>query len=110
MLKNNKVYVNKSPIHGLGVFAIDDIYEGEIVEICPIMYILTSDRITSRYTFSWPKFVGKKQVIALGYGSLYNSSNTPNCDWQTDVIKSQIIFKAISDIKANEEITTNYIF
>jgi hypothetical protein len=32
-----KIYVNKSPIHGLGVFAKEKIRKDEVFEICPII-------------------------------------------------------------------------
>ena len=37
MIHNPKVYADKSPIHGWGVFAKEDIIEGEVFEECPIL-------------------------------------------------------------------------
>ncbi len=56
------------------------------------------------YAFSW----GRGTVaLALGYGSLYNHSYTPNARYQ-DVGRCTKEFVAIRDIAAGEEITVNY--
>jgi SET domain-containing protein len=47
-------------------------------------------------------------VVAWGYGSLYNHSNTPNADWLD--IENDMAFKfiAIKSIQPEEEICINY--
>ena len=44
----------------------------------------------------------------MGYGSLYNHSNTPNADWEADWDTKTITFYALNNIKVEEEITLNY--
>ncbi len=56
------------------------------------------------YVFEWTK---KTSAIALGYGSIYNHSFTPNARYY-DGRNQTKIFMAIRDIKAGEEITVNY--
>ena len=46
-------------------------------------------------------------AVALGYGSLYNHSYTPNAHY-VDVDQCRKRFVALRDIEAGEEITINY--
>ena len=84
----NKIYIDNSPIHGLGVFANQTIYEGEIIEICPVIDMglnRESSPILIDYRFNWPQ--GNEwitQVVPAGYGMLYNHSNTPNSNWRSN--------------------------
>ena len=47
-------------------------------------------------------------AIALGYGSLFNHSDTPNAEFNLDLDAENIHFLATEDIAAGIEITTNY--
>ena len=113
MIHNPKVYADKSPIHGWGVFAKEDIIEGEVFEECPILTLpIEKGEVTSLlidYRFNWPQGNDwQEQVLALGYGSLYNHSNDPNAFWVSDI--ENRIFKFVSnrEIKQGEEIFVWY--
>jgi SET domain-containing protein len=47
----SKIFIDKSPIHGWGVFAKVDIEENEIIEECPIL-TLPIEKGESRHTYS----------------------------------------------------------
>jgi len=47
-------------------------------------------------------------AIALGFGSLYNHSTHPNAEFIPDYSDDTIIFTALRDIAAGEEITVDY--
>ena len=113
MIHNPKIYADKSPIHGWGVFAKEDIMEGEVFEECPILTLpIEKGEVTSLlidYRFNWPQGNDwQEQVLALGYGSLYNHSNDPNAFWVSDI--ENRIFKFVSnrEIKQGEEIFVWY--
>ena len=113
MIYNPKIYADKSPIHGWGVFAKEDIMEGEVFEECPILTLpIEKGEVTSLlidYRFNWPQGNDwQEQVLALGYGSLYNHSNDPNAFWVSDI--ENRIFKFVSnrEIKKGEEIFVWY--
>ena len=113
MIHNPKVYADKSPIHGWGVFAKEDIMEGEVFEESPILTLpIEKGEVTSLlidYRFNWPQGNDwQEQVLALGYGSLYNHSNDPNAFWVSDI--ENRIFKFVSnrEIKQGEEIFVWY--
>jgi SET domain-containing protein len=108
-----KIEYRKSPIHGLGVFAIDRILKGEIIEKAPVLSLpIQKGEITSLlidYRFNWPSgSEWEEQVIALGYASLYNHSNDPNAYWYSVYDERIFQFVASKDIEAGEEIFVYY--
>lgn len=121
MIKNgwlyppNKIYVARSQIHGLGVFASEDIKKGEVFEITPILDVVKSKEedlgkeFLYDYRFAYNKN-GKttKLVLALGYGSLYNHSKDPNANWKLNEVLDMFEFYAVRDIKSGEEVLIYY--
>lgn len=57
------------------------------------------------FYFQWD---GDQAAIALGFGSLYNHSSAANAEFELDYDFEQIRFRALRDIAAGEEITTDY--
>ena len=107
------LYVGNSDLKGRGVFSAHDISKGDIIEICPLI-LIPSDQINylnhtilHDYYFSWP---GNEDYacIALGYGSLYNHSSTPNADVTFDLTEKTIVIKALDDVPAHEELLIDY--
>jgi SET domain-containing protein len=110
-----KVYISDSaiPDAGRGVFASEDILEGEIIETAPVVVLPQKDyRILARtklltYGFNWTD--EKDQVaIVLGWGSMYNHSYRPNAVYSKDRENFVFLFTALKEIKKGEEITVNY--
>jgi len=106
MIYNPKIFLDKSPIHGWGVFAKEDILEGEVFEECPILslpmkYGEVSDMFID-YRFNWPQGVNEweEQVVALGFGSFYNHSESANAYWVSNY--NERTFKFISNRKINK--------
>jgi len=121
MIKNGwlhpptKIYVAKSRIHGLGVFANEDIQEGEVFEITPLIDVVKSKEEDLKHEFFYDyRFAYNKEgkttklVLALGYGSLYNHSNTPNANWRLNTELDMFEFFSVRDIKDGEEIFIYY--
>ena len=113
MIYNPKIYVDKSPIHGWGVFAKEDIMEGEVFEECPVLTLpIEKGEITSLlvdYRFNWPQGNDfEEQVVTLGYGSLYNHSNNANAYWVSDLENRTFKFISNREIKKDEEIFVWY--
>ncbi len=103
---------------GRGVFATQDIKKDEVIEYCPILSL--SDKEVDfikdhsdilKFYYLW-QYEIEKHCIMLGYGSLYNHNNNPNADVDYNVIDHQnyLIFTAIKDIPAGEEIVYDYNF
>ena len=59
------------------------------------------------YYFSWG-VDGNEAALALGLGSLYNHSYSPNARYVKDFDRRKIDFVAIRNISVGEEITVNY--
>lgn len=112
LIFNNKIEVKKSPIHGWGVFAKEDIQVGEILEETYFIVIPTNKNEGSSifidYRFNFPRTDFRHQVIPFGFACIYNHSNNPNATWETDEENELFIFTAIKDIKKGEEICTYY--
>ena len=113
MIYNPKIYIDKSPVHGWGVFAKEDIFEGEVFEECPILTLpIEKGEVTPLlidYRFNWPQGTEwKEQVIALGYGSFYNHSETANAFWISNIENRTFKFISNREIKKGEEIFVWY--
>ena len=105
--------VKKSGAKGRGVFSTCMIKKGQIIEICPVIILKNKDRKfvdkTGLYSYYFWWGSSKKQTaIALGYGSLYNHSYSPNAVYSKNQKQGIIFFKALRDVIKNEEITINY--
>jgi SET domain-containing protein len=108
-----KIYVDNSPVHGLGVFAKEKINEGELIEECTILTLPIQKGEDSNlfidYRFNFPSGLEwEEQVVALGFGSLYNHSESPNAHWYSNNEKRTFCFVALRDIEVGEEIFTFY--
>lgn len=101
---------------GRGVYAAQKINMGEIIEeshcIVFPLYEIKEGRL-GFYVFEWslPNDEMPEETefyaLALGNGSLYNHSYSPNADYETQS-PDKIIFSAIKEIEKGEEITINY--
>jgi uncharacterized protein len=103
------VYVNRSKIHGWGVFAKKNIRKGGIIEECPFIVSAAEEKNPieiQAYLFSGD--TDDSTVIILGYGCIYNHSATNNADYYSDDDKNVIVFVANRNIKQDEEIFINY--
>lgn len=95
---------------GRGVFARTLIPEGTVFERVPLLVVPAAEvlegedsRVLQDYVFEYKKDV----ALALGYGSLYNHSYSPNARYD-DAGRQIKEFRALRDILPGEEITINY--
>jgi SET domain-containing protein len=119
---NSKLEVRKSPIHGYGVFAKEDIKKGELLEECHYCEVggyFEDDNFQKRVFFYFDGELpnGQKRehhCIVFGYAPLYNSATEfedRNVYWK---FKKHISYKlfvlsAIKDIKKDEELLQGYL-
>lgn len=104
------IEVRWTPNKGRGVFAREFIPAGTVFERVPVLVmpaheVLTEEEtVLSHYVFEW----GKDTVaLALGFGSLYNHSYSPNARYD-DAGRMMKYYTAVKDIQPGEEITINY--
>ncbi len=114
---SDKIYVGKSHVakNERGVFAKRAIKKNELIETCPVIEVSKQDAKNLRESIliTYFYYFGKKKerfVTALGFGSLYNHTYSPNAVYSVNHKTQVLQFKAIRDIKKDEEITVNYIF
>lgn len=114
MIKNEGISVRYSGLSGRGVFAERDFNPGELIEACPILPIdhdakcETWNEDEPIYQFYTYHGTDHYQVLALGYGSLYNHSDNPSADHEFHQASHLIIIRALRFIAAGEEITISY--
>ena len=109
-----KIYLDKSPVHGWGVFSTQDIQPQEIFEVCPIIDMKLPKGVgvdtLMDYRFNWPQGTSDwdKQVIAGGFSMFYNHSNDANGCWRSNLDTMCFEFYALREIKKGEEIFIFY--
>jgi hypothetical protein len=112
LIFNSKIELRKSPIHGWGVFAKEDINANEILEEVPFLIIpMAKGDVNSwfiDYRFNFPTGDWKWQVIPVGFACYYNHLNNANAGWYTDEENEIFVFTTILFIKKDEEICTYY--
>jgi hypothetical protein len=98
---------------GRGIFAARRFESGETLEVCPVIALSETDARTLDGTglydhyFGWGRH-GKSAAIALGYGSLYNHSPSPNATHHKNVADGIMLVIAARRIECGEEIFIRY--
>lgn len=101
---------------GLGAFSAKALKRGEILEAAPVVVLTEKFKnlpieIQHR-VFNWGRLTKSQPdtslAIALGYGSYYNHSDTPNLLYKADKETMTIQFIARRDLKPNEQLTIHY--
>lgn len=105
------IEVKRTRGKGRGVFAKVAIPAGTVFERVPLLVIPAREVLECEHGGFLTQYVfeyGKGTVaLALGFGSLYNHSYTPNARYD-DAGKQVKEFRALRDILKGEEITINY--
>ncbi len=108
LFKSNKIEVRESSLHGYGVFANEDISKDEKIEECHCVIIRKDYAVGEEldvYTFGYDDTI----AIVFGFASIYNSSEGEDNQNVEYSIENEIYtFKAIKDIKKDEELLLNY--
>ena len=97
---------------GRGVFAARDFSRGELVERAPVITFpakdvdLIDETALADYYYKWGN---GHFALALGYGSLYNYSATPNLSFRTDLLNKVMLYRAKKAIRKDQELTINYL-
>lgn len=102
---------------GRGLVASIDLHAGEIIDVCPVLIIPSSERaklagtIISHYYFHWEDGDGEDDwsaAIALGSISLCNHAPTPTARFELDRQRKTITLYALHNIAVGDEITIDY--
>jgi SET domain-containing protein len=106
---SNKIYIKFiNTKKGWGVFCKEKILKDEIVEQCYGIIDNYETTPLKHYCFvlNTKNWQNHDAIMPVGYGAIYNHSDTPNITWQN---KGKIVeFIATQDIEIGEEICHNY--
>ncbi|ANX11018.1 SET domain-containing protein-lysine N-methyltransferase [Fictibacillus arsenicus] len=103
----------KKSRYGRGIFAARTIQEGELIHQAPVIvcpdnqYYKLKKTALRNYYFNWGENYDHV-AIALGYGSLFNHSYSPNAIFENNLKKETVDFFSLKEIDAGEEIFVNY--
>lgn len=107
------IKITQSEKYGREVTATEFIYQDDTVTLCEILVLNQDDTITVNrtelqfYTF---KFNDHQDCLVLGYGEIFNHSDTPNVTY--DLVEHEgrikMRFKALRDIELGEQLFINY--
>lgn len=113
-IKGKKIYLKKSSIHGIGVFASIPVSKGSVIEKCPAVKINDAEIVTvlkqnKTHLINHLHQSNESYFFIQGYGSLYNHSNKPNAELTQPSPEANLFYiRAISPILRGEEILINY--
>ncbi len=102
--------VRASALHGRGVFAERDFFAGDVIEVCPVIRVPSTQRALldqtdlHDYYYEWDGDAG----VALGFGSLYNHSMRPNAEYLPDTERDLLVVTALSSVRKGEEVRISY--
>lgn len=107
-----KVYLDKSSVHGWGVFAKSKIEKDEIIEECVIIDMGIGKSVSPiliDYRFNWPQFTEDYiQVVATGFSMMYNHNSEANANWRSNLENKTFEFYATKNIEPGEEVFVWY--
>lgn len=105
-VKSSKTEIRECE-YGLGVFAVEAIEAGELVEVAPCVVVPYSEpcnQFMKSYCFADDAGV----IVPMGYAGLYNHSPDPNVNHQVFASERAIVFQACRDIEPNDQLFINY--
>jgi SET domain-containing protein len=114
-----RIKMDYSPIHGKGIFALEDILKDEVIEICPMVPLqhrmnYHHDQTIRDYCFAQIcpceecKKHGGHFLMVLGYGQVYNHHDDNNARISFSIPNGTALINANKDIKKGEEIFISY--
>lgn len=103
----DKVEVQKGEL-GLSVFARVDIKEGDIIETALMIPLKNVSGEDNPHLHTWSED-RNTWACSSGVVAYYNHSDTPNAKKYGNLNNNTLVVKALSDIKAGQEIRTKYM-
>lgn len=118
-LPQAEIFIDKSKLHGYGVFSKNFIYKLSPIEICYAIELefrdkYHKDQTILNYAYANPSHDtdtinhGNKLILLTGNGMLYNHDHNNNAEWRWMIEERKAVLIATKDIPANTEITINY--
>ena len=108
------IEVRGSSVHGYGVFAMQDIDKGQVLEECYYITLRTPfkkvDDTLKDYVFISDNLgaFGETSAFVMGYAMIYNYSINNNVEYKQDKANKIYSFFTNRAIKKDEELTIDY--
>ena len=102
-----RVYLDKIPEIGFGVFAREDIKKGDCVERGIMIPLVNCDGNENPHFFTWSDD-RKTWAMGSGYLPFYNHSDTPNIQKAGNLKNNTMEVIALRDITKGEELRGTY--
>ncbi|KAK4051644.1 tRNA-specific adenosine deaminase subunit tad3 [Microbotryomycetes sp. JL201] len=121
-LHSAPVEIKADDTKGRGVYAARDILAGTTIDISPVLLISSKEyygggepgegkgvegSVLRGYVFTWKGKEGG-MALALGLGSLFNHSATPNVSFELDTVGYAIHYKTFKRVNAGDELCIYY--
>jgi len=107
-IQSNTTIKYSYKIESNGVFANKKFNKGDVIEICPaIIEKLELLKLTNKLKDCYFEYDVDYGLIALGYGSVYNHSDSPNAMWQV-IDQNTLKIIALTQIDVDDEIYISY--
>jgi tRNA-specific adenosine deaminase 3 len=115
-LPARSLVVRRTETAGRGVFAQVDLTVGTLVDISHVLLFPAEQYAAygkftelDNYTYVWQKTAkGPIMALALGTGSLFNHSSTPNVSFFLDKEAQLIRYTIMRSVRAGEELCISY--
>lgn len=101
-----KIYIKESKLHGKGIFAARNIKKGEIVFIMKgnkLKFLIDSKEQAKKAGWNWVGISKNEWLDPKDHCIFFNHSCNPNSG-----IVGHVVFRAINNIKKDEEVTFDY--
>jgi hypothetical protein len=114
---DKRIECKDSPVHGAGVFAVEDIPKHTIIESGPVLIIHKNSmdalfeindhrHILQDYVFKWePGFF----AVAMGWVAVYNHDDNANCQWRPNFDYKSLEITTVKDVKSGDELFVKYL-
>jgi SET domain-containing protein len=109
-----RLFVAKTPDRGKGVFTLDAIESGAVVEVAHVIVFTEAEWKSMastnayNYVYEWPEHA-RGAALACGYGSHFNhSADAHNLTHTNNYVEEFISYFALRDIAPGEELLIDY--
>ena len=108
--RTEHIEVRPSPLGGRGVFARRRFEPDDLIEACPVILVPAEDSpsvctsVLGHYVYEWDDGV----AVALGFGSLYNHSHSPNARYEREDDPDLLCVVAAQVIEEGDEVLIDY--
>jgi SET domain-containing protein len=107
-----RTYVGDSPLGGRGVFAVEAMDAGDVVEVAPVIVFPAEERELLESSSLRDHWYGWNDdgdaAVAFGHASFYNHADDPTCAYEAHEVLDALVVRTRRAVAAGEELTIDY--